>query len=757
MPLRFSKFYTVFFFVLAAALPHVVSAMHIIGGEITYECLGPGDGSNTKRYRFTMKIYRDCNGGGAQFDDPAEMAIYRGTENANSLWEAFRVYDPQIVHLIPDTPQCVEKVPNVCVERAIYMFEKDLPVLANESYFVVYQRCCRNVTINNINNPGDVGATYMIELTPAAMTACNNSPVFTNFPPIVICKDVPLDFDHSVTDADGDQVVYSFCSPLVGGGPLLQPESVLESCEGAKPTPPCGPPFDPVPFAVPTYTMNNPIASTPIVAIDPVTGLITGTPKLLGQFVVGVCVQEFRNGVLLSTVRRDFQFNVADCEPTVLANLDSTVVVGQQNFVINSCGNNTVTLRNASVQEQYIESFQWQFDINGTPLLDSTNWDLTVTFPGIGSYSGLLVLNKSLNCGDTAFVTVNIFPAINAEFDFLQEDSCVVAPISFADLSTGEGGINQWNWQFGLPGATSSDRNPFYQYEVPGTFPVMLTVVDANACRDSVVHDVPYYPAPPTVIIAPDSALGCAPQEVFFENRSAPLDSTYNIVWDFGDGATSNEISPTHVYAEPGRFDVRLSITSPIGCHVEDTFIDLIRVRPSPTADFTFDPSSNLSNLNNTVQFNNLSTNADRFNWQFDRFATSTKLNPVFTFPDTGIMRVRLIATHPEGCQDSIVKLLDIRPEIRWFMPNAFTPNGDGTNDGFLGKGFLFGATNFEMTIWNRWGELVFETNNPDDAWNGRVLNTGTLAQAGVYVYLVRFTGPRGEAFEFKGYATLIK
>ena len=90
-------------------------------------------------------------------------------------------------------------------------------------------------------------------------------------------------------------------------------------------------------------------------------------------------------------------------------------------------------------------------------------------------------------------------------------------------------------------------------------------------------------------------------------------------------------------------------------------------------------------------------------------------------------------------------------------MPNAFTPNADGKNEGFLGKGFLEGATGFNMSIWNRWGEKVFETSDPTEAWNGRQNNTGGMSDPGVYVYVVTFTGPRGENHEYKGYATLIR
>ena len=252
--------------------------------------------------------------------------------------------------------------------------------------------------------------------------------------------------------------------------------------------------------------------------------------------------------------------------------------------------------------------------------------------------------------------------------------------------------------------------------------------------------------------------MGCAPANITFTNLSTPIDETYKIVWTFGDGGTSEGvISPTHLYEKEGLYDVTVAITSPIGCFIADTFPRLIRAEPSPTANFTCDPDSLLSNFNSTVAFTDLSLLANRWNWTFDKYGYTTEQNPTFTFPDTGLVKIRLIVTHPAGCKDSMSKVLDIRPEIRWYMPNAFTPNADSNNDGFLGKGYLEGVDDFSMLIWNRWGELVFETTSPDVAWNGRVKNTGGMSPSGVYVVVVRFTGPRGAPYEYKGFATLVR
>ncbi len=738
--------------------PSLVEARHIIGGDITYECLGePSPGM--KRWRFTMHIYRDCYGNGANFDVPATFSIYRGSETVNILHSTYSINNYDYTKLIPDTPQCVTNIPFVCVEEAVYSFEATLPVLTNESYFIVYQRCCRNNTITNIISPGDVGATYTIELTPAAMAVCNNSPSFTNFPPIIICNNLPLTFNHSATDPDGDILVYSFCQALAGGGNItFTPE--LYSCIGAQPTPPCAPPFDNVPYAVPNYNFNNPVGGDPQVTINSASGVITGTPEIIGQFVVAVCVQEYRNGQLLSTVQREFQFNVTDCTPDIDAKLGAdSLTINSEDYTIKSCGDKTIFFQNKTTEASNVEDVEWRFDINGTTVTDNVNkWFTAFTFPDTGLYHGMLLINQtSGSCGDTAYIHVRIYPEVNASFTY-DYDTCVAGPVIFTDHSTSEGIIDQWKWNFGIPGSASTQQNPTYQYPIPGNHPVKLKVVDMNQCSDDTTVVIQWFPVPPVIIIQPSSYLGCVPADIFFDNLSTPIDDSYNIVWYFGDGdSTNNVISPSHLYDVEGVYDVRVEITSPLGCYIDADFPNLIRVEPSPTADFIMSPETDLTNFNNTIQFTDQSIGAAYWNWQLGPNYTTIQQNPTHTFLDTGRVTVRLIVTHPAGCKDSISRELDFRPVVTWFMPNAFTPNGDGINDDFFGKGYLEGATNFRMAIWNRWGELVFETTNPNDKWNGEKRNSGGMSPEGVYTYVVSFTGPRGEINEFKGFATVVR
>jgi gliding motility-associated-like protein len=731
----------------------LLEARHIVGGEITYECKGGGI------YEFTMKIYRDPFGGGAFFDDPAAIAIYRcgvstpcGSLNPVNAYLTLNVPVQQVKEIENPTYPCLTVPPNIRVEEGIYRFTVNLPP-STENYHIVYQRCCRNNTINNIYNPEDTGASFNVEITTLAQQLCNSSPVFTGFPPTVICVGEPINFLHDATDPDGDQLVYSFCAPVKGGGPILNGPAVT-GCNGVIPTPPCPPPFPPVDYILPTYSPTAPLAGDPVVSIDPVTGLITGIPEVQGQFVVGVCVSEYRNGQLLSVIRRDFQFNVTSCQATVVADIQKDETIGFKSFLINSCGENTIRFQNRSYQTQNIFGYQWTFDVGGQPVM-STDKDPVITFPGPGQYSGKLLVNPNSNCSDSATIFVNVFPSIDADFGFVY-DTCVAGEVAFTDLSqTGSGIMTNWSWTFG-DGTSSSQQNPSHLYASPGNKPVTLRVRDINACTDSITRIVPWFPVPPLLIIQPSAYQGCQPASIFFNNLSSPIDSTYTLNWTFGDGATGGAISPNHIYTEPGIYTITLEVISPIGCRTEAIFSDLIVIEPSPIAAFSFSPTT-LSNLNSEVRFTDLSSGASTWFWQFDNKGTSKLPNPVFVFPDTGLQQVILTVTHPSGCQDTAMALLDVVPEVRYHMPNAFSPNGDGRNDFFIGRGLTDGMKDFRLIILNRWGEQIFETEDPQRGWDGTYPGSDRIAPPGVYVWLLTYADSRGNRFELKGFATLLQ
>ncbi|MES2591257.1 MAG: PKD-like domain-containing protein [Bacteroidota bacterium] len=374
-------------------------ASHIVGGEIYYDCLG---GNN---YRITLKVYRDCFNGIPPFDNPAYIFIFN---SAGVFIDSVAVPAPASVVLpFPLSNPCLTPPTNICVEEAIYQVTINLPPLAG-GYNMSYQRCCRNNTILNLVNPGSVGSTYMAHIPDPGLAVCNSSPHYNNFPPIFLCAGVPLNFDHSATDPDGDSLYYELCNAFTGLNQCcctLGPWSggyCSGGCAGICPEVGSPPPFSFVPYLSP-YNGTYPLSSSPALAVNPITGLMTGTPNMIGQWVVAVCVSEYRNGILLDVNKRDFQFNVVNCGIPVAS------IPVQQPFCFGSPSNFTQNSMNAF-------TYLWDFGDPGTTLDVSNAFSPSWTYASIGSYTLTLIVNPNTVCTDTATltVTVNSVPAMTS-------------------------------------------------------------------------------------------------------------------------------------------------------------------------------------------------------------------------------------------------------------------------------------------------------------------------------------------------------
>lgn len=736
-----------------------LNAKHIIGGEVYYDCMGIDSSGSQKiaTFKITFNMYRDCYGGGATFDDPASFGIYRGSGNN---WTFVNIVSSDVTsstNLPVEDDPCINEPTDVCVEKGVYIFEIQVPVI-NESYLLTYQRCCRNETILNIVNPGETGAVFQVEISPLAQNICNDSPTFDNFPPIVICANTPLVFNHKASDSEGHELVYEFCTPLTSGGTLGTNENPGDptACNGVTPSPVnCIPNYDNVIFKLPDFTSDNPLGTGSGMSINTFSGLITASPQTTGQFVVGVCVKEYLNGELLSVVQRDFQFNVTTCEILVYADVANDEVIKEQEFLIRSCGEFDVTFDNLSQDKAYIEEYLWEFDIDGN-IVTSDLENPTVNFPDLGQYVGQLIINpNSADCRDTAFLFVEIFPEIISDFEY-DYDTCVAGPIEFTDLSfSGSGVILDWEWDMNGEDTIKNDDHNYF-FDTPDNKLVNLKVTDINDCTDEMAIDIPYFPAPASIIVEPSSYVGCKPANIYFNNLSLPISDEYDILWDFGDNTTDTLISPAHIFEETGVYSINLEITSPIGCYSSKEYPFLIEVLESPTADFNYTPDY-ITNANSTIEITDNSENA--ISWQYivndDVSLFQPDIN--YTFQDTGIQKVDLVVLHPSGCPDTITRYFDVVPEAGIYIPNAFSPNGDGINDIFKPKGNYFGVQDYQMAIYSRWGDQVFLTEDLESGWNGKRNNSGQDSAPDVYVYKIIFKGPRGAPILKEGFITLVR
>lgn len=290
-------------------LPQLLSAGHVLGGYMSYTCEEEGT------FNFQMELLRDCNCANCALLDPTvQIAIYDcGTDGlctdlstADAI-DVLTVSLSNVEYLLNNNPPCFGP-PFPCYEVGKYLFSYTFPDLGH-SYIVVFQRCCRALDIDNLIQPGETGLTIATQMTAAALTSCNNSPRIDLYPPLIICANQSYSLPVLFTDLDGDLLYYTTCPSLSGGGPIVvEPE--MSTCDGALPNPPCPPPFNEANYIVPVYSANQPVLSDPPATLDLESGMWMLTPTTIGRFAMAMCVEEYRNGALLSKTQLEFVLNV---------------------------------------------------------------------------------------------------------------------------------------------------------------------------------------------------------------------------------------------------------------------------------------------------------------------------------------------------------------------------------------------------------------------------------------------------------------
>lgn len=430
--------------------PQVSFATHIVGGEMNYRCLG-GD-----TFEITLTVYRDCYNGRPAFDDPAIVGVYMS--GTDSLFQKlFLPYDESTNDTLPiilNNP-CLVAPPNVCVHKAVYISTVILPYRP-EGYTITYQRCCRNRLIRNIPDPLNTGISFTTQLSGPSMLLCNSSAVFTNWPPVAVCVHEPIDFDHGATDADGDSLFYRLCTPYNG------PDSL-----NPVPNPPAGPPYEELLWSDPPYNLNNLLGGVPL-KIDSLTGFMTGIPNTLGNFVLGVCVDEYREGMLIGTTRRDFQYNVADCgQATAAFFIPETV-----------CDTLRVRFENQSLFATY---FRWFFDWPDNQLATSVEFSPYFTYPDTGQYQVALIAEPNTVCSDTFYFTLNLVETEGALVVSVDPDE--IDRGETAQLSADWLGAVMYAWAPPEPLSDPLIAGPIAQPLETTTFAVTATL--SNGCQQT--------------------------------------------------------------------------------------------------------------------------------------------------------------------------------------------------------------------------------------------------------------------------------
>lgn len=778
-------------------------ATHIVGGELTYKHL------NNNQYVISLIVYRDCYNGVPQLDNPAYVFIYDGFNNLDTI--IAMVLDSSAI--IPSTVNspCFIPPSDVCYERSYYRSQTITLAPSISGYQLAYQRCCRNNTILNIVQPGATGATFYAFIPGTSTFSQNSNPVYDSLPPPFICLGVPFVFDHSATDIDSnfingtwvhDVIEYELCNPFNGAdtiNPIPNP--------GQLPAPP---PYVAINWN-PPFSQTNIVSANPLFVIDSVTGIITGTPNLLGQYVVAVCAKEFRDGIYLSTSRRDFQLNVVPCPTLVIAAIQNPLII---------CGSNAVTFQNFSVNAG---SYDWDFGVAGSNADTSHVTTPTFVYPDTGIYTVTLVAHSVTNaaCTDTTRGTVYIQPDYIPTFTHTKQPC--TNTYSFTDTSNLDSGPTiSWQWNFG-DGDTSSQHNPVHSY-IPGNYTVTLMGRSSKGCIKTIYQTLQVYPLlsissrsidPPTCAgdcnataivlsqngIAPYSYQWSDPLAQTTETADSLCKGSYQVIvidsnacadtlnitiveplplvmqvtstlaycngacigsalatasggnggYTFQWNDTLQQNTPLSTALCPGIYTVVINDSR--NCTIRDLVTILLSDSLPPLIAFT-DKDTLYSGQ--SAQLNAVPSNTYTYSWNPPLSLNSYVIpNPVST-PASSIDYIVMI-TDSNGCVnlDSVrIVVLDItckEPEI--FIPNAFTPNNNQSNDVLRVRGTTIEKIFF--AVYDRWGDKVFESNDQQLGWDG--IYKGKAAHTGVYVYYLEATCWDKQQFFKKGNVTLLK
>ena len=408
------------------------------------------------------------------------------------------------------------------------------------------------------------------------------------------------------------------------------------------------------------------------------------------------------------------------------------------------------------------KSYIWRFG-DGTPDLATTSYTEAHTYNNVGIYTVMLIAidSNSCNVADTVYRNITVKDnRANVDFNYQLIQPCGSFNYLFTNLSQPQGSAQPFSdtaftWIFNgtvKPRQSVTDQEQ-YQFPSAGTYNVSLILVDTNYCNapDTLTRQLYIATNVVAIISAPDT--GCAPGYIHFTNNSLG-GQTY--LWDFGDGSTSTDRTPPdHYYANPGQYIVKLHVTDPATCNVNADTSVTITLLPNPSADFTTTPDPPTANTPTSFYPTN-SSDVRRWEWIFGDGSSEVKLTgdtAMHQYVKTDTFQACLIVFNSAGCSDTVCHPVATLINPLLDVPNAFTPGRFGQN-GII-KVMGFGIVRMNFKIFNRWGQMVFQSVNPDQGWDGTY--RGTLQPMDVYAYTLEAEFSDGTHVTRKGDITLVR
>ena len=570
-------------------------AAHIKGGFFTYQYLGPGTGTNL-RYKITLTVYMICNPSTGQLSNPINFSFFNAGTNLFIRTESVAITSQYTLSKTYDEPCIIGNEVGCKYTIVVYdLASVELPSLA-EGYIVSYQRCCRIAGINNLVNSGTVGNTFSIKIpgSNAPQNAqTNSSPRFLVNDTAVVCQNSYFQLNFSATDPNSDSLSYQFCEAYEGASQSAPSPDIASN-----------PPYNTVPYA-PLFSGGQPLGSG--VTINPVTGLISGiAPTMIGQYVICVCVNEYRNGVLIATTRKELHLEVSDCSP----------LRAQLNPRPSYCDDLDVNFQNDASGNPPNAQYLWNF---GDPASGTNNTSTLATtnhlFSAPGDYTVKLQVTLQGICTDSTTTVIRVWPGFYP--GFTTSGICVLTPYQFTDTTRATyGTVDYWHWNFGdntTLADTARIRNPQWNYTNPGPATVTMVVSTSKGCIDTIQQNINVLDKP-TITLGFTDTLICQYDSVRLSaagNGNFTWSPNYNIINPNTATPTVHPMNTTWYYVNlensgcVNRDSVKVNVTTGVYINqMADTTIcqgDTIRLRiASNGLQYTWTPPLNLDNA--TIQ-----------------------------------------------------------------------------------------------------------------------------------------------------------
>ena len=403
-------------------------------------------------------------------------------------------------------------------------------------------------------------------------------------------------------------------------------------------------------------------------------------------------------------------------------------------------------------------TYMWYFGDGNT----STETSPSHSYPNMGfspiNYFVSLITTSVYGCTDTAWQTITVYPSPTANFSVTPTTQTLpYSTVNITNLSS----AGNWNylWTMGDSSTITTQSPGSYTYGTAGTFTIILTVSN-DYCSDSISQTITINNPLPVADFTINPSDGCVPLDVSFTNNSSNGES---FLWDFGDGDHSSDESPTHTYYTAGTYQVQLLVTNSGGQDIDNSGI--ITVYPAPQAYFTVAPSV-VSIPDQAIQCFNQSQDAVSYLWDFGDGGTATDENPNHYYTQEGEYDIILKVWSEHQCPDefTVHDAVTAVAEGQIKFPNAFSPNPSGAGDGKYDpndySNDVFhpeykGVVDYELDVFNRWGELIFVSKDPKIGWDGYY--RGELCKQDVYVWKVKVKFVNNETITKIGDVTLIR